>query len=86
MKDREVILGVLGELSRRLWVARTVQETAFVVGAVLFCLACFELARPALSPQSLFAYPAALAAMSLAVTMTADGATRASLHSCCSRA
>lgn len=49
MKEREKIIGVLRELGRRLWMARTIRETAFVVCVVLFCLVCFQLIRPALA-------------------------------------
>jgi hypothetical protein len=49
MKEREMIIGVLRELGRRLWMARTIRETAFVVCVVLFCLVCFQLIEPVLA-------------------------------------
>jgi hypothetical protein len=49
MNEREMIIGVLRELGRRLWIARAIRETAFVVCVVLFCLVCFQLIEPALS-------------------------------------
>jgi len=46
MKEREIIIGVLRDLGRRLWIDRTIRETAFMVCVVLFCLVCFELIEP----------------------------------------
>ena len=48
MKEREMIIGVLRELGRRLWITRAIREAAFVVCVVLFCLVCFVLIEPAL--------------------------------------
>ncbi len=48
MNEREMIIGVLRVLGRRLWIARAIRETAFVVCVVLFCLVCFQLIEPAL--------------------------------------
>jgi hypothetical protein len=48
MKERQIILGVLRELGRRLWINRAIREIAFVVCVILFCLVCFQLIEPAL--------------------------------------
>ena len=48
MKEREILIGVLRELGRRLWIARAIRETAFGFCVVLFCLVCFQLIEPAL--------------------------------------
>lgn len=48
MEERETIFGVLGELGRRLWMARAIRETAFAACVILFCLVCFRLILPAL--------------------------------------
>jgi len=49
MKERQIIIDVLGELSRRLWINRAMREAAFVLCVILFCLVCFELIEPALA-------------------------------------
>ena len=48
MKEHEIIIGVLRDLGRRLWMARTIRESAFIACVVLFCLVCFQLIAPAL--------------------------------------
>lgn len=47
MKDREVILDVLGRVARRLWVNRALQEIGFGLSVALFSLVAFQLVRPA---------------------------------------
>jgi hypothetical protein len=49
MTDREIIIGVLRNLSHRLWLDRMIQETALMVCVVLFSLVCFQLIEPALA-------------------------------------
>jgi hypothetical protein len=48
MKERQIIIGVLRELGRRLWIDRAIREAAFAVCVFLFCLVCFQLIGPAL--------------------------------------
>lgn len=48
MNEREIIIGVLHKLGRRLWIVRAIRETAFGFCIVLFCLVCFQLIEPAL--------------------------------------
>ena len=48
MKERQIIIGVLRELGRRLWINTAIRETAFVLCVILFCLVCFQLIEPAL--------------------------------------
>ena len=48
MKERQIIIGVLRELGRRLWINRAIREAAFVSCVILFCLVCFQLIGPAL--------------------------------------
>jgi hypothetical protein len=52
MKEHELILRVLRDLSRRLWLARAVREAAFAVCVVLFSLVCLELIQPAFVSQT----------------------------------
>ena len=47
MKDREVILDVLGRVARRLWVNRALQEIGFGLSVALFSLVAFRLVWPA---------------------------------------
>jgi hypothetical protein len=49
MIERQIIIGVLGELSRRLWINRTIREAAFGLCVILFGLVCFQLIEPALT-------------------------------------
>ncbi|MBI3528974.1 MAG: hypothetical protein HY067_13525 [Betaproteobacteria bacterium] len=48
MKERHIIIGVLRELGRRLWINRAIRDAAFVTCVILFCLVCFQLIEPAL--------------------------------------
>lgn len=48
MKERQIIIGVLRELGRRLWINRATRDAAFVICVILFCLVCFQLIEPAL--------------------------------------
>jgi hypothetical protein len=52
MKEHELILRVLRDLSRRLWVARAIREAVFAVCVILFSLVCLELVQPAFASQS----------------------------------
>jgi hypothetical protein len=49
MKDREMIVGVLRGLCRRLWIHRAIREAAFFVCVVLACLVYFKLIERALA-------------------------------------
>ena len=49
MKERQIIIGVLRALGRRLWINRAIREAAFALCVILFCLVCFQLIEPALS-------------------------------------
>jgi hypothetical protein len=49
MSDREVILGVLRRVARRLWVAGTLQEIGFGLSVILFSLVAFQMAWPTLA-------------------------------------
>ena len=42
-----MIIGVLHELGRRLWINRATQDAAFALCGILFCLICFQLIEPA---------------------------------------
>ena len=48
MNERQIIIGVLRELGRRLWINRAIREAAFALCVVLFCLVCFQLIEPVL--------------------------------------
>jgi hypothetical protein len=52
MKEHELILRVLRDLSRRLWLARAIREAVFAVCVILFNLVCLELVQPAFASQS----------------------------------
>src|SRR6185436_13746107 len=52
MKEHELILRVLRDLSRRLWLARAIREAVFAVCVILFSLVCLELVQPAFVSQS----------------------------------
>ena len=52
MKDRELINGALLGLRRRLWLRKTILDTAFGICVVLFCLVCFQLIFPFLLAES----------------------------------
>jgi len=47
MKERQIIIGVLRELGRRLWINRAIRDTAFALCVILFFLVCFQLIEPA---------------------------------------
>jgi hypothetical protein len=72
MKERQIIIGVLRELGRRLWIDRAIREAAFVSCVILFCLVCFQLIEPALIvgvPSTGTAIRVALLAVFAAVTV-----------------
>ena len=48
MNERQIIIGVLRKLGRRLWITRAIREAAFALCVILFCLVCFQLIGPAL--------------------------------------
>ena len=48
MNEHQIIIGVLRELGRRLWINRVIREVAFIICVILFCLVCFQLIGPAL--------------------------------------
>lgn len=48
MKERQIIIGVLRKLGRRLWISRAIREAAFVLCVILFCLVCVQLIEPVL--------------------------------------
>jgi hypothetical protein len=47
MKDRDIILGVLRRIERRLWIRRALQEIAFGACVVLFSIIAFQSVSPA---------------------------------------
>jgi hypothetical protein len=72
MKERHIIIGVLRELGRRLWIDRAIREAAFAVCVILFCLVCFQLIGPALRaevPSAGTVIPVTLLAAFAAVTV-----------------
>jgi hypothetical protein len=72
MKEREIIIGVLHDLARRLWIARVIREAAFFACVVAFCLVCYQLVEPAVVsaiPSVGTAMHAALLAAFAAVTL-----------------
>ncbi|MGH8630549.1 MAG: hypothetical protein ACREU7_07265, partial [Burkholderiales bacterium] len=46
MRDREVILDILGRVAHRLWVNRALQEIGFGLSVALFSLVAFQLVGP----------------------------------------
>ncbi len=66
MKDREVILEVLGRLARRLWINHALQEIGFGLSLVLFSLVAFGLVRPTLSAGGQGALSTATIALTVA--------------------
>jgi len=72
MKERQIIIGMLRELGRRLWINRAIREAAFALCVILFCLVCFQLIGPALVagvPSTGTAIRIALVAAFAAVTV-----------------
>ncbi len=63
MRDRDVILGLLRRVARRLWVNRAIQEIGFGACIALFSLVAFELVRPAFAAATRLAFVALAAAL-----------------------
>src|ERR1700749_1418962 len=49
MNERDLIIGMLAQLGRRIWTARAIRDAAFCACMLLFCLLCLQLILPGLS-------------------------------------
>ncbi|MEO8003885.1 MAG: hypothetical protein ABI771_03195 [Betaproteobacteria bacterium] len=49
MNERDLIIGMLAQLGRRIWTARALRDAAFCACVLLFCLLCLQLVLPALT-------------------------------------
>lgn len=63
MRDRDVILGLLRRVARRLWVNRAGREIGFGACIALFSLVAFELIRPAFASATRLVFVALAAAL-----------------------